>query len=757
MVLMGSPLHTARSSSTAPPGKAVHFLRDPLNWVAVSVFAVWACVGIWLRPIGDYGVGTDFYGDFAPNARLWMQGEPGLMNGFRGPVYYLLLGVGSLLFEAFAFAKLLSALCAGISVRLVGGLLRRFWTPIWGFAGALFLAGNAVFIAFTYQACTDHVYFALFAATLVLLFRPDDTSPKTWLWAGALAALAYLTRYNGFALLPIGVVTALTTVRPLKRGAVAAGLFLGMWLVVVSPWWVYLWQKTGNPFWNRTFVLVAEGIYARNPVEANNLNLAGSVGFESLLDVVRLDSGRVFGAMASNLWQHAWFDVQRLVHPVWAALGVLGLVLNWRSCRDRSAGVFAASGVIAYLVLLPVFYNPRFMMTLLIWWAACFGGLVHVMIDAARRRRRPGAVAIGLVCLGIATVWATARGVQGAWEPGAGPRVPHEILRLAEKVEGTGHVFDASTPICARKPHIGYYLGAPTDRTHLALSPRALAETGMHYLFVSGAEVAQYPTMMPLLRTAAAGRSEPGLDLVSYAGHVDRDGIERACALFAVRDSKPWTLPDRDRIPAVQVPPPGLERIDFLRTNLARWYLMHALDGPVMPLFDLVSPQARAHALVRLTESDALIVANDLAAAERIIGEELATSPERSELLLRLALIRSLAGDRPGFERHVIEYARLLGIDPRRDMGTLVEAAVAYDERKDHCAATPLFLFAYAHVSEGSNAVLLKRLGYGYLNIRRYDLAVMAFRRYLERVPEDVAVRITLERDFRLNPAARPD
>ena len=88
------------------------------------------------RPLGDYAVETDFFGDYVPWARQWMAGHPSVMDGFKGPVYYLMLGISSkiasLLFAGrthpgmeFAVGKGLSVLAAAVILLLVGGIVLR--------------------------------------------------------------------------------------------------------------------------------------------------------------------------------------------------------------------------------------------------------------------------------------------------------------------------------------------------------------------------------------------------------------------------------------------------------------------------------------------------------------------------------------------------------------------------------------------------------------------------------------------------------
>ena len=50
----------------------MRFVKDPLNLISLAVAVVWIVVGVGFRPIGDFGVETDFYGNYVPFAREWM-------------------------------------------------------------------------------------------------------------------------------------------------------------------------------------------------------------------------------------------------------------------------------------------------------------------------------------------------------------------------------------------------------------------------------------------------------------------------------------------------------------------------------------------------------------------------------------------------------------------------------------------------------------------------------------------------------------
>ena len=76
-----------------PPKRAIR-LGPPelIPLVHVLLCGLYAC--LW-RPVGDLGVETDFFGDYVPWARQWMMGHPSLMSGYKGPAYYLVLGLFS--------------------------------------------------------------------------------------------------------------------------------------------------------------------------------------------------------------------------------------------------------------------------------------------------------------------------------------------------------------------------------------------------------------------------------------------------------------------------------------------------------------------------------------------------------------------------------------------------------------------------------------------------------------------------------------
>ncbi|MEN8007006.1 MAG: glycosyltransferase family 39 protein [Candidatus Krumholzibacteriota bacterium] len=735
---------------------------DPLNAISLAVFLVWGIVGIWFRPIGDFGVETDFYGDFVPHARQWMSGNPSLLSGYRGPFYYLLLGAVSTFGDAFLLGKILSAACAGVGIRIIGGVLRSLWNPTVAVAGSLFLAANPTLIRYSYRAGTDLVFWVLFAATLALLFAQTRRHYPTWILGGVFAGLAYLTRYNGVALLPMGIVAALVMVRPWKRSAATALTFAATWLAVVSPWLLFLWNQTGDPFWSRNFALVAEGVYGPSPGLANIGQLVNSVGFSSLGDVIRLDPGRFFLAMAANLYRHLWLDIKLLVGPVWAVIGLAGFAVSWRSWWNRRCLAFALVGLIAYAALLPVFYNKRFMLTLLVWWAAGVGGAAGFLADWIQRgiskffTKAPDRFGwrmvriVVLVVVAVAAVQASYEGIQRSQGRFGEPTMPVAILDLANEVRESDLVFADNTPIAARKPHIGYYLGAPVHTISSRSNLNDMAGTGMHYLLVSGIESRMFPSLSPMLTDSQPVRDFPGFRFLAASGHWERSGLKQSAALYEVLNPSVWDPAEGAKATPPAPAIPGLDHLDHLRAKLARWYMNWTNDQPLLPLFSLMSPVSRTHPLVREVLGDAYLSARDYAQAEIQYRDLLQESGDPSETLLRLALANHLAGNHSGFDRFMDEYVSNWELDGDPTLEDWINEAATLGRARNYVPAAALIIQFRKTGPDFPAGEDHRMLGYCYLNMRHYGRARESFAKYLQLAPNDPEIMSILQNDLRM-------
>lgn len=661
------------------------FFRDPLNVIALLIGAALSWLAVLGRSIGDFGVETDFFGEFVPAARHWMHGQP-VPSGFRGPFYPLVLGgIGAITRDLFVTGKLLSAVSSALVLRLVGGLLRRLWGPTVAWCGTLFLVANPHFPFYALRACTDPVFFALFLSSLTLLLRERPLA-RDWAWAGALAGMAWLTRYNGAALLAAATILAMLLVRPGSRGIRLLACFAGAWVVVALPWALYLWRATGNPFWNLNYQNIATDVYAELPGVATLGRMQEFVGFQSMRDVWGVDPGRFLRAMGTNLAVHLKNDVLTLVGPVWAGVALVGLATALRRRPDRRQLGFAASGIVTYLALVPVFYNPRFMMPLLVWWAAAVGMAGNFFSDrlaalggqrghrgqAGRARparsspaqaRLPwGRVAVISLVAGSALfmLGREIRDSQNAADLADGP--PIELVGLAREARNAGLAIGPKTPIAARKPHIGYLLDAPVVNIPFG-SIAELRDAGAHYLLVSGMESGHFAALAPLVWLADPTRPPEGLRLV--ARHAAPIGTTQArlASLYAVSDPLPWNPPvPRANRPALP-PLAGLSHLESLRFRLARWYLAWEPRQPMESLLDRLSPQARELPAVLQLSGDIAMYHGDLDRSEALYRRSLDREPEDRAALLRLACVSYLREDMAGFDQTMRRFTAVAQLD----------------------------------------------------------------------------------------------
>src|SRR5258706_13615750 len=201
-------------------------LARRLSLLALAVAALLgiALLAMVLGPhrVGDYFTETDFYGGYADGARALQHGHVNAARyGVVGPGYEVALAlVGFLVRDLFLAAELISLLATVAAVLLWFRLLARRADPRLGFVTVLFLVTNGTLFRYGYSATTDALALALQALALLLILA--HARPRAALFAGGVAALAFLTRYSAIYLLPAGLIAMLAggTLQP-RRGQAA--------------------------------------------------------------------------------------------------------------------------------------------------------------------------------------------------------------------------------------------------------------------------------------------------------------------------------------------------------------------------------------------------------------------------------------------------------------------------------------------------------------------------------------------------------
>lgn len=290
-----------------------------------------------LRQIGNYGVETDFYGGYVPNAQRLLAGMP-LKIDFHPPFYPAILAAVYMIVGDWFRAGLLISVFSSVLVLLT----------VWRVFNVVFSTGAAVaataallvwpeFLQYSVSASSDMLFLSLMMLSLATAVGGERLTVRRAFVAGFIAALASLTRPNGITLLSIALICA-------SRMAASqrARPFLICLAGFAVPWilWMIIAIVSGSPVLpTRTYVDIAAAFF--NPEgsqfssNSDNWQLAESK-FSSLVDVILYDPRTLILGWAQNLLRNWWklfstLSVQLLPLAGICSLGIAHLVLRKRN------------------------------------------------------------------------------------------------------------------------------------------------------------------------------------------------------------------------------------------------------------------------------------------------------------------------------------------------------------------------------------------------------------------------------------------
>ena len=466
-------------------------------------------VALALHPVGDYYTESDFYGGYAIGARAIQHGvvDPGRYP-VVGPGYEFalsLLGVDGA--DLFTVGKILSVACATATLALWFVLLSLRAGAAIGAWVTVLLAANPVFVRYAYSATTDMLgTFLASASVFALLGTRGGRGP---LAAGALAALATLTRYNLGALLPAGLVTlAWLDPTPGAGRRRAALAYAAGFAIVAGPWAAYAFAVGHIPGINlyRNFGFYLNPDPSRNVQDEYGFLANAELRSENLLDLLRTRPLDLVRRSLANVPLHAWRDARELLGLPVAVLCAAGAALALAARVRRALGAVWLQGAFLFAALVPVFYSDRYSMPLAPIYLTLAAALASAREGAARR------IPAWLRALGAAGVLVALV----AWCVPYQQRVlalsPVETREAGRALARFGH---AGERVVSRKGHIGYYSGLtvipfPRFRTLQELANFA-RDHHARYLYFSWYEAQLRQEFAYLLDTSAV---IPGLSVL---------------------------------------------------------------------------------------------------------------------------------------------------------------------------------------------------------------------------------------------------
>jgi hypothetical protein len=249
-------------------------------------------------------------------------------------------------------------------------------------------------------------------------------------------------------------------------------------------WGIYTLVKTGQLFPNMNHLNIAYEAYGRGNMTWDQFWWGFKDNFPNMWAVVTHDVLDFVSMLGTNLFEHVWEDITRLVGVV--AIGIVILFLQ-RAKPTKFQWSYVAIGACFFLGLVPVFYGERFSLPLLPIYAGVGIWGIYRMTNERWRT-----LALGLVLV----VTAAMGGVKAVKHIQSGPEyvLPYQGRLPETAPEGA---------VMARKPHIAYYLDREFVSWPLVDSYDLLRDSirarKVDYLFYSGIEASTRPAFRNLM------------------------------------------------------------------------------------------------------------------------------------------------------------------------------------------------------------------------------------------------------------------
>jgi hypothetical protein len=411
--------------------------------------------------MGSYGVETDFYWAYAPDAARMASGELPREPGV-GPGYGLFLALFHFLFrDWFVSGKLLSIVSAS-----AGGFFTfKFFRDLFDGQTAFYtlVLWHFVVMPFSVVASTDVFVAMLVAASLAALYNGGRISTRNLILSAVLMGYAYLTRPNAIAL-PMAVVFIVLFLNPGKLVLTSRlrliAYFVAAFVVINLPWNLVQLFVSGEALRSDSYLIIASHFYG-DPgiVSSEDMKLAAEK-FDSLWGVVFYDFRHFVKHYVGNIYRHT-YDVllQSLKFPLFLFSGAgLFLLLPRLTKLQISVLLFP---LLSFLLLCLVHYEPRYYLYIISFYiypaVYFFFFLKETGSSMLARKVFPpvafAASAVFVVMFSVRDIRATI-----ADEPRA-------LLDAATAIE---HRVSKGKSIIARKPHLGYLTNLQTKYFPLA-------------------------------------------------------------------------------------------------------------------------------------------------------------------------------------------------------------------------------------------------------------------------------------------------
>ena len=486
--------------------------------IACIYLVVVGLISFIFHKVGDYGIETDFFWSYVPNAKEFLDGKIP-MDAFRGPLYPFVLGLfGFVLGDFFYAGMLIAILSASIVVLVTFELLKRIFSKGVAFFVTILLSVNPVFIQYSYSAGTDMFFNVLAAVTLFFFFKYKDLNYKNVTLAAFIGGLSYLTRYNGIFLASFVIIILFINFWKISwsQRLKAFVLFSIVFIITISPWGLYTLNHKGSFFYNENYKNIAYEVYGRGKISWDDFWFKESSKITSMSQVIFKDTGVFVSTVAGNIGDHFLNDMDKLLGWQLGAFVFLGLALliisgslkNWKNRQTA----YYITNLFFFGLLLVVFYGERFSLFLIPFYLVL---AVNPFFTEKLKLTKFLPQTFRTFLLAGLILFTFFRAYSFNSENiNSGPT---ELLTLRDWYQEHVPDLQKGKIVAARKAHVAYYLDMKFKLMPMANSYdeflKKLREENVDYLYFGIAEAGLRRELQSLIDPKS---KHPGLDVVVY-------------------------------------------------------------------------------------------------------------------------------------------------------------------------------------------------------------------------------------------------
>ena len=432
-----------------------------MGWVLGGIyFILMAIISFPYHKIGDYGIETDFFWSYVPQAQSFLDGTIEI-DKYRGPLYPMILALVQIITgNYFSAGILIAVLSSSIVIYFIYNILRNLFTPLVALIATILMAVNTTFNLYTYSAGTDMFFFLIASAALYFLLRNKEYKWSNLLLAGLFAGLAYITRYNGVFI----VITTLAVILFINlfkttwlNRIIASAIFIGTFIIIITPWGVYTHKEKGKAFFNQNYQNVAYEYLAKGEMGWDEFWYQGNRDkYSSLSQVIFKEPAKFFKQYFNNGFDHLGKDLSSLIGWHISIFSLLGLLLLFSKPPNKQQWSYYLASLLFFAVLLLVFYSERFSLFLIPFYTVFAVNFLFAENKFLKDKIVKSNVLIILLS-GILIIWTFSNSyTYNSENINSGDK---NLLKLKEQFDKAEPIETRGDKIMARKGHIAYYLG----------------------------------------------------------------------------------------------------------------------------------------------------------------------------------------------------------------------------------------------------------------------------------------------------------